>query len=57
MAKVGEAMTDSTRLAIETLILERCATLKLRRSDLVRRAGFKNVAKDCAGSTSSGPAI
>ena len=38
-------MTQSNQLAIETLILERCAALWLRRSDLVRRAGFKNVGK------------
>jgi hypothetical protein len=38
-------MTQSNQLAIEALILERCAALRLRRSDLVRRAGFKNVGK------------
>jgi hypothetical protein len=31
--------------AIEALIRERCKILGLSRSDLVRRAGFKNVAK------------
>ena len=38
-------MTNSIQLAIEALILKRSATLKLGRSDLVRRAGFKNVSK------------
>ena len=38
-------MTQYNQLAIETLIVERCAVLKLRRSELVRRAGFKNVTK------------
>ena len=53
-------MTNSIQLAIEALILERSAALKLRRSDLVRRAGFKNVAKGlrrldelCAGKLKS----
>jgi hypothetical protein len=32
-------------IEIEVLILNRTAALKLTRSDLVRRAGFKNVAK------------
>jgi len=32
-------------LAIEKLIVDRCQALGLSRSDLVRRAGFKNVAK------------
>jgi hypothetical protein len=36
---------DPELLAIEVLILNRCKTLGLSRSDLVRRAGFKNVAK------------
>ena len=35
----------ANRFEIEVLILDRIATLKLNRSDLVRRAGFKNVAK------------
>src|ERR1700694_42567 len=39
------SMTASTLLAIETLIVERCKVLRLSRTDLVRRAGFKNVAK------------
>ena len=38
-------MSKSFQLPIATLILEHCAALRLRRSDLVRRAGFKNVAK------------
>ena len=38
-------MTNSIHLSIATLILERSAGLRLRRFDLVRRAGFKNVAK------------
>ncbi len=38
-------MTETIQLPIETLIMERSAALKLRRSDLVHRAGFKNVAK------------
>ena len=38
-------MTKSIHLPIATFIMERSAALKLRRSDLVRRAGFKNVAK------------
>ena len=38
-------MTNSIQLAIEALILERSSALKLGRSDLVRRAGFKNVSK------------
>ena len=38
------SMTKLIQLAIEALILERSAALKLRRSDLVRRAGYKNVA-------------
>ncbi len=53
-------MTESVQLAIEALILERCAAVKLKRSDLVRRAGFKNVAKGlrrldelCAGKLQS----
>ena len=37
-------MTKSIQLSIATLILERSAALKLRRSDLVRRAGYENVA-------------
>ena len=36
---------EENSFEIEVLILNRTATLKLRRSDLVRRAGFKNVAK------------
>src|SRR6516164_7110156 len=32
-------------LAIQALILDRCRALGLSRSELVRRAGFKNVAK------------
>jgi hypothetical protein len=35
----------ANRFEIEVLIHDRIATLKLDRSDLVRRAGFKNVAK------------
>ncbi len=53
-------MTKSNPLPIEALILERSAAHKLRRSDLVRRAGFKNVAKGlrrldelCAGELKS----
>ena len=53
-------MTNSIQLAIEALILERSAALKLRRSELVRRTGFKNVAKGlrrldqlCAGELKS----
>ena len=38
-------MIQSIQLPIATLILERSAALKLRRSDLVRRAGYKNVTK------------
>ena len=38
-------MTETIQLPIATLIMERSAALKLSRSDLVRRAGFKNVAK------------
>ena len=38
-------MAQSIQLPIEALILERSAALKLRRSDLVRRAGYKNVTK------------
>ena len=37
--------TSAEILAIEALILERCKALGLIRPDLVRRAGFKNVAK------------
>ena len=37
--------TDPRSLAIQTLILDRCRELGLSRSELVRRAGFKNVAK------------
>jgi len=39
------SMIQSNQLAIETLILERSEALGLKRSDLVLRAGFKNVAK------------
>ena len=41
-------MSESTNprsLAIQALILDRCRALGLSRSELVRRAGFKNVAK------------
>ena len=41
-------MSDSTNprsLAIQAFILDRCRALGLSRSELVRRAGFKNVAK------------
>ena len=38
-------MTQSNQLAIVALILERSAALGLSRAHLVRRAGFKNVAK------------
>ena len=38
-------MTKTIPLPIAALIFERCATLRLQRCDLVRRAGFKNVAK------------
>src|SRR5271165_3273524 len=44
-ANKGDTMTDAIQLPIEALILARCAALKLRRPDLVRRAGYKNVAK------------
>ena len=53
-------MTNSIQLAIAALIVERSQALKLSRSDLVRRAGFKNVAKGlrrldelCAGEVKS----
>ena len=37
-------MTKSIQLPISTLIIERSVALRLRRSELVRRAGYKNVA-------------
>ena len=53
-------MTQATELTIAGLILERSQALALTRSDLVRRAGFKNVAKGlrrldelCAGDLKS----
>jgi hypothetical protein len=39
------ASTNPEALAIQALILNRCRDLGLNRSQLVRRAGFKNVAK------------
>jgi hypothetical protein len=54
------SMTVSTELPIETLIRDRSRMLGLSRFDIVRRAGFKNVAKGlrrldglCAGDTKS----
>ena len=47
-AKIGETLTESIQLTIEVLILERSAALRLGRSYLVRRAGFKNLAKGFA---------
>jgi hypothetical protein len=35
----------TSQLAIETLILDRCKILGLSRTDLVRRAGYRNEAK------------
>ncbi len=53
-------MANSIKLAIETLVLERSAALRLSRPELVRRAGFRNVAKGlrrldelCAGELKS----
>ena len=53
-------MTQFNELAIAALILERSHALALTRSGLVRRAGFKNVAKGlrrldelCAGELKS----
>jgi hypothetical protein len=52
------SMTVSTELPIATLVLDRSRMLGLSRSDVVRRAGFKNVAKGvrrlddlCSGDT------
>ena len=47
-AEEGFFVSESTNprsLAIQAFILDRCRTLGLSRSELVRRAGFKNVAK------------
>ena len=58
-------MNSSTTFAIEVLILERCTALKLRRSDLVRRSGYKNLAndsvadllQDCGGNAHGGDCL
>src|SRR4051794_32290734 len=41
------------QLAIEVLVRDRCHELDLRPVELVRRCGYQNVSKGCAGSNSS----